>query len=61
LPPDIRPLVPTRADAPVVLAEVDGRLEMLLGQHDIEPCAGSVVSFEQTLVRTLRRRHLSVG
>jgi len=53
--------VPTRAEAPVVLAEVDGRLEKVLGPHDIEPCAGSVVSFEQTLVRTLRRRHLSVG
>ena len=61
VPPEIRPLVPTRSDAPVVIAEVDGRLEKVLGPSDIEPCAGSVVSFEQTLVRTLRRRHLSVG
>jgi hypothetical protein len=44
-----------------VLAEAGGRLEVLLTPQDIEPCAGSVVTFEQTLVRTLRRRHLSVG
>jgi len=58
---DLRALVPSRAAAPVVLAEVGGRLEVLLTPQDIEPCAGSVVTFEQTLVRTLRRRHLSVG
>ncbi len=59
--PRVHALVPGRADAPAVLAEVDGRLEVVLGPREIEPCSGSVVTFEQVLSRALRRRRLSVG
>jgi PemK-like, MazF-like toxin of type II toxin-antitoxin system len=52
--------VPSRDAAPVVLAEVGGRLEVVLGPRDIEPLGGSVVAFQQALARALDRRGLSL-
>ncbi len=56
----LRAAVPSRDTAPVVLAEVGGKLELVLTPRDIEPLAGSVVAFQQALARALGQRGLAL-
>jgi hypothetical protein len=58
LDPAMAALVPDRESAPLVLADVDGRLEVLLGPADLEPLEGSVGAFEDALRAALVRRGL---
>jgi hypothetical protein len=59
LDPAMAALVPDRESAPLVLADVAGRLEVLLGPADLEPLAGSVAGFEDALRAALARRGLA--
>jgi hypothetical protein len=59
LEPAMAALVPDREAAPLVLADVGGRLEVLLGPADLEPLEGSVPAFEDALRAALARRGLA--
>jgi hypothetical protein len=54
-------LVPDRESAPVVLADVDGALEVLLGPADLAPLEGDVEAFERVLRGALAARGLSLA
>jgi hypothetical protein len=57
---ELKALVPSKDVAPAVLAEVSGRLEVVLTAGEIEPLSGSVVAFERALTRSLRQRSLAL-
>ena len=57
---ELAALVPSKADAPAVLAEVGGRLEVILDARDLDPLSGSVVAFEQALQHALDRHSLAL-
>ena len=58
---ELHRLVPSKDTAPAVVAEVAGRLEVLLAAAELERLSGSVVAFEQALHRALDRHSLTLG
>jgi hypothetical protein len=58
LDPAMAALVPDREAAPAVLADVGGRLEVLLAPADLDPLEGDVAAFERVLRAALAARAL---
>jgi hypothetical protein len=56
----IQSLVPSRDAAPAVLAEVGGRVEVILTRAEIEPLAGNVSAFGAALKDALVRHDLTL-
>jgi hypothetical protein len=56
----VQQLVPGKDAAPAVLAEVAGRVEVVLAADDLEHLAGDVGAFEQALRRALEHRSLAL-
>lgn len=57
----LQQLVPSKDAAPAVVAEVDGRLEVILDAAALDPLGGSVPAFEQALRHVLAARSLRLG
>lgn len=56
----LQQLVPSKDAAPAVVAEVAGRLEVLMHAADLEHLSGSVGAFEHALHDALERRKLAL-
>jgi hypothetical protein len=59
--PDVAALVTGWDDAPVVLVERDGGLQVLLGPVDLEPLHGDVDAFERALRAALQPSEPAAG
>jgi hypothetical protein len=56
----LQQLVPSMDAAPAVVAEVEGRLEVVLDAAALEPLSGSVAAFEQALHEALEQHSLTL-
>ncbi|MFN8168224.1 MAG: type II toxin-antitoxin system PemK/MazF family toxin [Candidatus Nanopelagicales bacterium] len=57
---ELHRLVPSKAEAPVVLAEAGGRLEVVLGPSELDALGGSVTAFAEALHGALARHGLAL-